>query len=295
MTAIVDTGPIVALLDAREPHHAWARDTLGRLETPLRTCEAVLSEVCVLLSGVKGGRSAVLTLVSRGIVAVDFRLVDELVESGNSWRSSSRTVCSRRPDASIACLPAGGCSPRDARLAQSSTGYALRESAAHLHNTGEWIMKAAIRILLSISVASVIGASPGTASARLRRRPALGALPGRHRSRDAHPSSPAPRESRGLSPAEVRRRGRGNSCAMRAPLTGLGRSARTPPEAGGGRSRNWTPLKRAMRGRAPPATPGTPSEGDPKILLLSPGVFGVPGGHFLGFSTVPAASPSLIG
>lgn len=72
MTAIVDTGPIVALLDAREPHHAWARDTLGRLETPLRTCEAVLSEVCVLLSGVKGGRSAVLTLVSRGIVAVDF-------------------------------------------------------------------------------------------------------------------------------------------------------------------------------------------------------------------------------
>ncbi len=78
MTAIVDTGPLVALLDAREPHHAWARETLGRLETPIQTCEAVLSEACFLLRGVKGGRNAVLSLVSRGIVTLDFQLAPEL-------------------------------------------------------------------------------------------------------------------------------------------------------------------------------------------------------------------------
>jgi predicted nucleic acid-binding protein len=78
VTAIVDTGPLVALPDGREPHHQWARETLGRLETPLRPCEAVLSEACFLLRGVKGGRNAVLTSVSRGIVAVDFRLANEL-------------------------------------------------------------------------------------------------------------------------------------------------------------------------------------------------------------------------
>jgi predicted nucleic acid-binding protein len=53
VTAIVDTGPLVALLDARDPHHAWARETLRRLETPLMTCEAVLSEACFLLTGSK--------------------------------------------------------------------------------------------------------------------------------------------------------------------------------------------------------------------------------------------------
>lgn len=64
VTAIVDTGPLVALLDAREPHHAWARETLRRLETALQTCEAVLSEACFLLSGVKGGCNAALSLMS---------------------------------------------------------------------------------------------------------------------------------------------------------------------------------------------------------------------------------------
>jgi predicted nucleic acid-binding protein len=78
VTAIIDTGPLVALLDEREPYHAWARETLCGLETPLQTCEAVLSEASFLLSEVKGGRNAVLSLVSRGILAADFRLGPEL-------------------------------------------------------------------------------------------------------------------------------------------------------------------------------------------------------------------------
>jgi predicted nucleic acid-binding protein len=78
VTAIVDTGPLVALLDAREPHHAWARETLRNLQTPLQTCEAVLSEACFLLKDVKGGRNAVLSLVSRGMLVLNFQLGAEL-------------------------------------------------------------------------------------------------------------------------------------------------------------------------------------------------------------------------
>jgi predicted nucleic acid-binding protein len=75
---IVDTGPLVALLDAREADHAWARETLGNLPMPLHTCEATLSEALFLLQHVKGGTSALLALMSRGAVVPHFHLASEI-------------------------------------------------------------------------------------------------------------------------------------------------------------------------------------------------------------------------
>jgi predicted nucleic acid-binding protein len=75
---VVDTGPLVAFLNARDRHHVWARETLDELEPPLVTCEAVLSEACFLVRQLKGGPDAVLALVSRGIVVPEFRLAAEL-------------------------------------------------------------------------------------------------------------------------------------------------------------------------------------------------------------------------
>ncbi len=43
MKAIADTGYLVALLRRDDEHHEWAKDLAGRLELPLRTCEAVLA------------------------------------------------------------------------------------------------------------------------------------------------------------------------------------------------------------------------------------------------------------
>lgn len=77
-SVIVDTGPLVALLNRREGHHAWAVETMDVIEPPIFTCDAVLSEACFLLQDVKGGSDAVLELVARGIVRSDFHVMAEL-------------------------------------------------------------------------------------------------------------------------------------------------------------------------------------------------------------------------
>ena len=46
---LLDTGPLVALLDGTDAQHAWATATMRRLTLPLVTCEAVFSETCFLL------------------------------------------------------------------------------------------------------------------------------------------------------------------------------------------------------------------------------------------------------
>ena len=80
MTAsvIVDTGPLVALLVARDQHHRWARTVLEDIEPPLLTCEAVISEACFLVRNLEGGRDAVLGLLAKRIVVIDFELTPEI-------------------------------------------------------------------------------------------------------------------------------------------------------------------------------------------------------------------------
>jgi len=77
---VVDTGPIVALLNRRDHHNAWAREVLATVEPPIVTCEAVLSEACFLLGRIERGPETLLELVARGIIKLDFRLAMELDE-----------------------------------------------------------------------------------------------------------------------------------------------------------------------------------------------------------------------
>jgi uncharacterized protein len=69
-SVVVDTGPIVALLDADDRYHAWARAQFARLRPPLLTCEAVLTESCFLIARGGGDASAVLQLVERSVISV---------------------------------------------------------------------------------------------------------------------------------------------------------------------------------------------------------------------------------
>jgi len=77
-SVIIDTGPLVALLNRRERLHAWASGILDTIEPPIFTCDPVLSEACFLLQDVSGGQDAVLELVSRRIVRSDFRVASEI-------------------------------------------------------------------------------------------------------------------------------------------------------------------------------------------------------------------------
>ena len=72
---VVDTGPIVALLDRRDSFHDWAREAFARLTPPHATCEPVLAEACHLL-GAKGA-DAVMALGERGFLVATFALAAE--------------------------------------------------------------------------------------------------------------------------------------------------------------------------------------------------------------------------
>jgi predicted nucleic acid-binding protein len=75
---LVDTGPIVALLNSRDQYHPWACDLFESIEPPLATCEAVISEACFLVRGMKGGVQAVFGLLDRGVLDLSFRLEPHL-------------------------------------------------------------------------------------------------------------------------------------------------------------------------------------------------------------------------
>ena len=74
---LVDTGPLVAFLNGRDGYHEWSKDVFARIEGPVLSCEAVLSEACFLLRRARGASAAVLKLVERGLVRLPFRLESE--------------------------------------------------------------------------------------------------------------------------------------------------------------------------------------------------------------------------
>ena len=97
---ILDTGPLVALLDARDRHHRWAVAQWAEVEPPLLTCESVISEACFLLDQTRAGSAAVFAMLVRKVVAVSFHL-DEQVEEVQALRTKYRDVPMSVADASL--------------------------------------------------------------------------------------------------------------------------------------------------------------------------------------------------
>ena len=78
--AIADTGPLVALLDRRERHHAWAVEQVRSLAPPLLVCEPVLVEACFLLARLPEAEDALFCLIERGALRIAFHLEEHLGE-----------------------------------------------------------------------------------------------------------------------------------------------------------------------------------------------------------------------
>ena len=77
-SCIADSGAQVALLDPREEHHRWARETFSRLPEPWFTCEAVVSEAFFLLH--EPHARAFDKLLRQGHLRLKLILADELAE-----------------------------------------------------------------------------------------------------------------------------------------------------------------------------------------------------------------------
>ena len=70
---IIDTGPLIALLNGRDPHHTWAKSQIDLITDPLMTCEAVLSEAFFILrNNVPGGEERLFKMIDRGILMSEF-------------------------------------------------------------------------------------------------------------------------------------------------------------------------------------------------------------------------------
>jgi uncharacterized protein len=83
---LLDTGPLVALLNGRDKHHQWARLQWSQAAPPLLTCEPVLSEACFLLRAASGGSEAIVELLRRHVVEVAFHLEDQVEAVGRLIR-----------------------------------------------------------------------------------------------------------------------------------------------------------------------------------------------------------------
>jgi uncharacterized protein len=86
---LLDTGPLVALLDRGDRFHSWAEKMWANIEPPVLTCEAVMTEACFLLRSLHGGKEAAIALLRRGIVQIPFDLSEEAQAIEESMRRYS--------------------------------------------------------------------------------------------------------------------------------------------------------------------------------------------------------------
>lgn len=129
MKVILDAGPLVAFLNSQDDHHQWARKTLGTIAPPIATCEAVISETCFLMRRIRGGADAVLALVGRGILSLEFSLSSE-VETVRKLMKKYATVPMSLADACLVRMTE--LAPRSVVMTLDSDFHIYRRSGRHV-------------------------------------------------------------------------------------------------------------------------------------------------------------------
>lgn len=74
---IVDTGPLVALLNRNDAQHAWVMQQLRDIEPPMLTCEAVLAEATYLTRQTSGARVALMEMLAEGFLRINIAVADQ--------------------------------------------------------------------------------------------------------------------------------------------------------------------------------------------------------------------------
>ena len=77
---LLDTGPLVAVLDGNERHHGWVSEQLRAIKPPLITNEAVLTEALFLLRKNPAGIQKIQDYLNQGVIEIQFCLKDHFRE-----------------------------------------------------------------------------------------------------------------------------------------------------------------------------------------------------------------------
>lgn len=80
VAAILDTGPLVAILDRADRYHDWSVARLSEIQRPLLICEPVLAETMFLVDRTRAARDPIFTMIERGALRLDFRIADHVAE-----------------------------------------------------------------------------------------------------------------------------------------------------------------------------------------------------------------------
>ena len=75
---LLDTGPLVAIVNRREAFHQWVTQTTTNFSSPFFTCEAVITEACFLLQNIYGGEDAIMGLVKSKKIIIPFQFSEEV-------------------------------------------------------------------------------------------------------------------------------------------------------------------------------------------------------------------------
>lgn len=73
---LADTGPLVGLFDPRDRNHRWSVETLRSFQSPLVTCDSVVSEATFHLGPGSSASLALIEMFERGLVRSTFELTD---------------------------------------------------------------------------------------------------------------------------------------------------------------------------------------------------------------------------
>jgi uncharacterized protein len=99
----LDTGPLVAFLDADDQHHEWCRTQFAEIKPPLVSCEAVISEACFLLQSLPKAIRQIDEYLEKGVIQLDFALRDRIKPVFSLMRKYANVPMSMA-DACLVCM-----------------------------------------------------------------------------------------------------------------------------------------------------------------------------------------------
>ena len=103
MRILLDTGPLVALLNRRDAFHRWSVEQAGQLTPPFFSCEAVLAEAHFLLANVHMGRERLLDLTAADRIDWSFSFAKNAARVGALMRAYA-DVPMAFADACLVCM-----------------------------------------------------------------------------------------------------------------------------------------------------------------------------------------------